>query len=101
MSRSSGKREKKLRGSRDPPIFALVRPPVYDTTPTEKEHRMTQPVGTLIQPKFWFQDYDNIVLLAKYMAENDSEAGEIADAIEKPWKYTEVFGEALSEAGSE
>ena len=53
-----------------------------------------------ITPEFWFQDYKNIVMLTAFMAENDAEPGEIAEAVEKPWKYTEMFEEALAEASA-
>lgn len=39
----------------------------------------------------WFQDHRNMIRLTHWMADNGYEAGDIADAVEKPWKYTEEF----------
>jgi hypothetical protein len=40
----------------------------------------------------WFQDYKNMILLTRWMADEDGATGsEIADAVEKPWKYEEEF----------
>jgi hypothetical protein len=32
-------------------------------------------------------DYDELVILTRWMADQSFDAGEIADAVEKPWKY--------------
>lgn len=50
-----------------------------------------------MEPKFWFMNYDNIVLLTEYMAENDFEASEVARAVKTPWEFTLVFNDATSD----
>lgn len=42
----------------------------------------------------WFQDYRNMIRLTRWMSDNGYEAGDIAYAVEKPWKYTEEFERA-------
>lgn len=44
----------------------------------------------------WWRDYANIVLLVQYMAEQpEYTKDDIAYAIEKPWKYIDVFAELM------
>ena len=39
----------------------------------------------------WWRDHDNIVTLTAYMAETGYSASEVAYAVEKPWKFEDVF----------
>lgn len=39
-------------------------------------------------------DYDDLILLTSYMAENGFDAKDIAYAVVKPWKFTDVLDEA-------
>ena len=43
----------------------------------------------------WFTDHSNLVTLTSYMADNGYNAEDIAYAVEKPWKYEDVFAEAI------
>ena len=43
----------------------------------------------------WFMSHDNIVTLTAYMADNGYDAADIAYAVEKPWKYGDVYLEAV------
>jgi hypothetical protein len=45
----------------------------------------------------WFGDHSNIVTLVSYMADNGYNAQDIAYAVEKPWKYEDVFLSAIAE----
>jgi len=76
---------------REDRIFAAVNSR-FNQPPTRKQKIMPS-----IEPEFWFQTYANIVTLTSYMADNNMDAQEIADAVEKPWKFTEIFEEAQAE----
>jgi hypothetical protein len=39
----------------------------------------------------WWQSHDNMVTLTRYMADNLHGADDIADAVEKPWKFHDVW----------
>jgi hypothetical protein len=39
----------------------------------------------------WWEVHANVVLLTSWMAENGASGQEIADAVEKLWKYTPEF----------
>jgi hypothetical protein len=45
----------------------------------------------------WWSDYDNIILLTRYLADRGDPAEEVAYAVEKPWKYEEEFESARTE----
>lgn len=42
----------------------------------------------------WFNEYDNVVRLTSYMADNGYDAQEVAYAVEKPWKFVDVWEQA-------
>jgi hypothetical protein len=42
----------------------------------------------------WWQSHDNLVTLTRYMADNMHDARDIAYAVEKPWKFHDVWLEA-------
>ena len=42
----------------------------------------------------WVFDYDDLIILIDFMAQNDYSVGELADAVAKPWKYADVIVEA-------
>jgi hypothetical protein len=47
----------------------------------------------------WWTDYRNIIRLTRWMADHGGwDAGDIAYAVEKPWKYTDEFRLAQKEA---
>ncbi len=39
----------------------------------------------------WFKEYNNIAALARYMADSNASADDVAYMIEKPWKYQTEF----------
>ena len=39
----------------------------------------------------WYAHHGNLVLLAHHLAENGASGQEVADAVEKPWKYQDEF----------
>jgi len=43
----------------------------------------------------WWEDHDNIVLLVRYLADGWWPRNEIADAVEKPWKWQTEFDDAV------
>jgi hypothetical protein len=45
----------------------------------------------------WFATHDNISFLAGYMAHNRHDAFEVADMVEKPWKYEDLYFQARRE----
>jgi hypothetical protein len=49
----------------------------------------------------WWNVHDNLVTLTRWMADNDHDSSEIADAIEKPWKYGPEFAQAMAEGRPE
>ena len=44
----------------------------------------------------WHADYANIITLTSYMAETLCSADDIAYAVEKPWKFEELWLEAMA-----
>lgn len=42
----------------------------------------------------WFEDHDNLVTLTRWLADSGYSARNIADVIEKPWKYDDEFAMA-------
>jgi hypothetical protein len=48
----------------------------------------------------WWDDHDNLVTLCNWLAENGRSGGEVAYAVEKPWKYEDEFNEATKEEAS-
>jgi hypothetical protein len=44
----------------------------------------------------WFADHANVVMLTAYMADSGYDAGEVAYAVEKPWKFEDQFNEAVA-----
>ena len=42
----------------------------------------------------WVFDYDDLIILIDFMAQNDYSVGELADAVAKPWKYAGELVEA-------
>jgi hypothetical protein len=51
----------------------------------------------VVRPERWWRDHDNLVLLTAWLAENGRSGGEVAYAVEKPWKYEDEFDEAAKE----
>ena len=49
----------------------------------------------------WYAYHENIITLTRYMAENGYEPDSIAYAVEKPWKYGDVFEDAQAEIKGE
>lgn len=48
-----------------------------------------------MEERRWFEEHDNIVLLVRYMADQpEYDKAAIAYAVEKPWKFEDVFGDA-------
>lgn len=45
----------------------------------------------------WYVDHANIVVLARWMADNGYTAEDVAYAVEKPWKYEDEFDKAIAE----
>lgn len=41
----------------------------------------------------WYQDHRNLVALTRYMADQGYDGAEIAYAVEKPWKFGDVWAE--------
>jgi hypothetical protein len=39
----------------------------------------------------WSNDIDNLVLMVRWMADDGRSAYEVADAVEKPWKFVDEF----------
>jgi len=39
----------------------------------------------------WFEVHENIAALARWMADQGFSASEVADAVEKPWKYHDEY----------
>jgi hypothetical protein len=54
---------------------------------------MTAPLIVTDAPKWW-QVYDNVVLLTRWLADNGHDAQQVAYAVEKPWKYGDEFSQA-------
>jgi hypothetical protein len=49
----------------------------------------------------WYTDYDNIILLVRWLADQHESADECAYAVEKPWKYEDAFNDAVEAAKHE
>lgn len=43
------------------------------------------------------QDHGNLCILVDFMADNGATAAELTYAVEKPWKYSDEFAEALAD----
>ena len=39
----------------------------------------------------WYAHHENLVLLVHFLAENGNSGQEVADAVEKPWKYRDEY----------
>lgn len=39
----------------------------------------------------WYEDYDNIVLVVRHMADEGFSPRQIAEVVEKPWKYESEY----------
>lgn len=39
----------------------------------------------------WHENHDNVVMLARWLADDGRSAYEVADAVEKPWKFTDEY----------
>lgn len=39
----------------------------------------------------WHESHDNVVILTRWMADDGRSAYEVADAVEKPWKFTDEY----------
>lgn len=39
----------------------------------------------------WYANHENLVTLTRWMADDGRSAYEVADAVEKPWKFTDEF----------
>lgn len=48
-------------------------------------------------PEDWYASHENIVILARHLADQGEAASTVAYAVEKPWKFTEEFEAALEE----
>lgn len=46
----------------------------------------------------WFQRHEAIVLLTSHMADEGYSAQDIAYAVEKPWKYEDIYSLAVAAA---
>jgi hypothetical protein len=49
----------------------------------------------------WYEDYSNIVLLARWMVEHGRTAQNVADMVEKPWHWYAEYGAAKWQAQQE
>lgn len=45
----------------------------------------------------WYLDHQNVIKLTSYMADHYYDASDVAYAVEKPWKFGDVFLEAIQE----
>lgn len=45
----------------------------------------------------WWKNHDNLITLCNWLAKNGRSGGEVAYAVEKPWKYEEEFNEAQAD----
>lgn len=45
----------------------------------------------------WWREHDNVVLTANYLAHHGYTAEDVALLVEKPWKFTDEYNEALAE----
>lgn len=48
-------------------------------------------------PNYWFLDFDNLVKLARFMADNDFSADEIAKMLVEPWNFSAVYDDAVTD----
>ena len=48
--------------------------------------------------KEWWEDHDNLAILAKAMADEGDTTGDIVYMLEKPWKYAEEWRAAEKNA---
>jgi hypothetical protein len=58
---------------------------------------MTESKGSQMELP-WHQDQRNLVLLTRWMADNDYTADQVAYAVEKPWKHEDEFKQAVEAA---
>ena len=54
-----------------------------------KEREMTE------TNEYWWREHDNVVLTAYWMRDRDYGADDFCMLIEKPWKFTAVYEEAV------
>jgi hypothetical protein len=49
----------------------------------------------------WWDSYDNIVMLAYWMRERDHGVDDFVSMIEKPWKWTTEYEQAVADNAAE
>ena len=49
----------------------------------------------------WWDDHDNVVMLAYWMRERDHGVDDFVTLIEKPWKWTDEYEEAVADNAAE
>lgn len=59
----------------------------------DSEEFKVPPVGDVLSGG-WYGNHENLVTLVHWMAGHGYNATEVADAVEKPWKFAEEFIEA-------
>lgn len=48
-------------------------------------------LGPVLEELPWYAHHENLVLLVHHLAENGNSGQEVADAVEKPWKYRDEY----------
>jgi hypothetical protein len=61
---------------------------------------MTSDADRTIDPT-WYESHDNLVLVARYMADSGHAADVLAHFIEKPWHYEYEYRAALEQQAEE
>ena len=54
-----------------------------------------QEMREIEEDRTWWEVHANIVLLVRWMADEDYDSDQIAYAVEKPWKHKDEFERAL------
>jgi hypothetical protein len=62
--------------------------------PVEEFNLSTERAHAQVSPHWWEKNA-NVVFLVQHLAESGFSASEVALAVEKPWKYTDEYREAL------
>lgn len=62
---------------------------------------IAEEMGNKLPPREWYTYHGNVVAMCRRMAECGYSAEAIAYAVEKPWKYADVFASALRERDRE
>jgi hypothetical protein len=52
---------------------------------------------TVSEDRAWHESHDNLVTLTAWMADNGHNAAEVAYAVEKPWKFEDLFRQAAAD----